>query len=63
MQCKNCKYPIFAYSRCCSMCGRAVVTPNYPFTNDKYLPTRLDFWLASVRRYISQSRIRRVESV
>lgn len=62
MQCKNCSYPIFAYSRCCPMCGRAVETQNNS-SNNKTPQTRFDFWLAGLRKSVTQSKLRRPASV
>lgn len=62
MQCKNCNYPVFAYSRCCPMCGRAVETVNSEPANNKTPQTRLEFWLAGLRKSVSPSKVRRPAS-
>ncbi len=62
MQCKNCNYPIFTYSRCCPMCGRTVETENGSSSNTKPPQTRFDFWLAGIRKTVTPSRSRRPAS-
>jgi hypothetical protein len=62
MQCKNCNYPIFAYSRCCPNCGREVPVQNASPTDSKPPQTRLDFWIAGLRKQVMPSRVRRPAS-
>ena len=60
MQCLNCKYPIYAYSRCCSNCGRAVPVQNASQKNKSKTPqTRLDFWVAGLRKSVIPAKERR----
>lgn len=52
MRCQHCNYQIFAYSRCCPNCGRSV-QPKAVVQNEVKVPqTRLDFWVAGLRKQL-----------
>jgi uncharacterized Zn finger protein (UPF0148 family) len=59
MQCKNCNYPVFAYSRCCPNCGRAVAVQNPSQSSSKVPQTRLDFLIAGIRKTVIPGKVRR----
>jgi len=56
MRCKNCDYPIFRYARCCPMCGKTVETQVVSIIQERGPQTRIEFWLAHLRRVIGQTR-------
>jgi hypothetical protein len=58
-KCKKCDYPIFSYSRCCPMCGRAVEIVSGKGQHAQTPLTRLDLWLAGFRRTAEPSKTRR----
>lgn len=60
MQCSNCKYPIYPYSKCCPSCGREVQTQNASSTTKTKPPsTRWDFWVAGLRKSVILNKERR----
>lgn len=59
MKCKNCSYPLFRYSQCCPSCGRKVETTVSNNTAGQKPQTRLDFWVAGLRRSVSTGKPRR----
>ena len=60
MRCQHCNYQIFAYSRCCPSCGRTVnQQPAQAPASAKAPQTRLEFWVAGLRKTVAQPRVRR----
>lgn len=59
MRCQHCNYQIFAYSRCCPNCGRSVQAKATLQTEVKVPQTRLDFWVAGLRRQLHLNPVRR----
>jgi hypothetical protein len=59
MHCDKCDYRIFEYARCCPNCGRTIESPTNAFAKTKAVPTRLDFWVANLRRSFSVPRLKR----
>ena len=59
MKCKKCDYPIFSYSQCCPMCGRKVESPVSGRQSAPPPQTRLDFWLAGLKRSVGPGKPRR----
>lgn len=62
MRCQHCNYQIFAYSRCCPNCGRSVQVQvnHHPTSSEVKVPeTRLDFWMAGLRRQFHLTQARR----
>ncbi len=58
MKCKKCGYQLFPYSQCCPMCGRKV--DKKADTKSVQAPqTRLDFWLAGLKKTGKTTRVRR----
>lgn len=52
MRCQHCNYQIFAYSRCCPNCGRSVQSKTVVQNEVKVPQTRLDFWVAGLRKQL-----------
>lgn len=60
MRCQHCNYQIFAYSRCCPNCGRSVQVQAIQQPTEVKVPqTRLDFWMAGLRRQLHLTQVRR----
>ncbi len=63
MRCQHCNYQIFAYSRCCPNCGRSVQVQSIQKAAAVKVPqTRLDFWMAGIRRQLHLTPVRRTSA-